>query len=137
MLGIDELRAALARADQVAICLPLTAETRGLFDTAALAAMRQGAYLYNIGRGPIVDTAALVASLQSGHLGGAGLDVTDPEPLPADSPLWNMANVIITAHTAGATPRYWDRAIEILETNVERFRAGEPLLNLVDQRAGY
>jgi phosphoglycerate dehydrogenase-like enzyme len=70
-------------------------------------------------------------------LAGAGLDVTDPEPLPADSPLWAMENVLITAHTSGATPRLWDRSVEILIVNLERFRRGEPLLNLVDPTEGY
>ena len=78
----------LREADHVVITLPLTAETRGLFSTARLAAMKPGAHLYNVGRGAIVDPAALLAALRSGHLAGAGLDVTDPEPLPADSPLW-------------------------------------------------
>ncbi|HEY8447395.1 MAG TPA: D-2-hydroxyacid dehydrogenase [Thermomicrobiales bacterium] len=135
--GIEQLPAMLGRADHVAICLPLTRETHGLFNRETIAAMRPGSYLYNIGRGPIVETQALIEALQSGHLAGAGLDVTDPEPLPPDSPLWDMENVIITAHTSGATPRYWDRAVEILSANIERFRAGQDLINLVDPEAGY
>lgn len=127
----------LPRADHTAICLPLTQETRGLFSREMIQQMRRGSYLYNIGRGPIVDTAALVEALRSGHLAGAGLDVTDPEPIPEDSPLWEMDSVIITAHTSGATPRYWDRAIEILAANIERYRSGQPLLNVVDPLAGY
>jgi phosphoglycerate dehydrogenase-like enzyme len=135
--GFDALHRLLPEAHHDAICLPLTPHTRGLFDRATILRLRPGAFLYNIGRGAIVDTAALVESLQTGQLGGAGLDVTDPEPLPADSPLWDMPNVIITSHTSGATPRYWDRAIVILESNIERFRSGAELLNVVDLASGY
>ena len=127
----------LPRADHVAICLPLTARTRGLFDGTMFGRMKRGAYLYNIGRGAIVETPALVAALQSGQLGGAGLDVTEPEPLPPDSPLWEMPNVIITAHTSGSTPRYWERAFEVLRDNIARFERGAPLRNLVNPSEGY
>ena len=137
VVGIDRLDGVLGRADHVVNSLPLTAQTRGLFDAARLARMKQGAFLYNLGRGGTVDTAALAASLASGHLGGAGLDVTDPEPLPPESPLWDMANVLITAHTAGGTPRYWDRGLALLEANLDRFVSGEPLINVVDLGAGY
>jgi phosphoglycerate dehydrogenase-like enzyme len=137
VVGLADLIRVLPQAHHVAICLPLTPQTRGLFVRDTFNVMRPGAYLYNIGRGPIVDTAALVDALSSGHLGGAGLDVTDPEPLPADSPLWDMENVIITSHTSGATPRYWDRAIAILESNIERYRSGGELLNVVDLGLGY
>ncbi|MDP9365977.1 MAG: D-2-hydroxyacid dehydrogenase [Chloroflexota bacterium] len=141
--GIDEvvpmarLDEALGRADHVAISLPLTERTRGLFDAGRFAAIKPGAHLYNVGRGGTVETAALVAALESGRLAGAGLDVTDPEPLPADSPLWGMPNVLITAHTSGATPRYWDRGVEVLEENIRRYLAGEELLNAVDAGEGY
>jgi len=135
--GVERLPELLPAADHVAICLPLTPRTRGLFDAAMLARLKPGAYLYNVGRGAIVDSAALASALLSGRVAGAGLDVTDPEPLPPDSPLWALDNVLITAHTAGATPRYWDRALEILLANVERFRQGEPLLNRVDPAEGY
>ncbi|MDI3340114.1 MAG: D-2-hydroxyacid dehydrogenase [Sphaerobacter sp.] len=133
----EGLHALLGESDHVAICLPLTPRTRHLFGPAEFRAMRRDAYLYNIGRGAIVDQAALIAALQAGEIAGAGLDVTDPEPLPPDSPLWDMPNVIITAHTAGGTPRYWDRAIEILLENIGRFRRDAPLRNVVDQREGY
>lgn len=131
------LPAALRSADHVVIALPLTHRTRHLFDAEMLAQMKPTAYLYNIGRGAIVDTAALIDALYNGRLAGAGLDVTDPEPLPADSPLWSMENVIITAHTSGATPRYWDRGLAVLEENIRRFAAGEPLVNVVDLAEGY
>lgn len=135
--GEDALAAMLPRADHVAICLPLTDRTRNLFDAAMLARTKPGAYLYNVGRGAIVETEALIAALRSGLLAGAGLDVTDPEPLPPDSPLWEMPNVIITAHTSGATPHYWERAYRILATNIARFGRGEALINVVDPQEGY
>lgn len=134
---IAELRRLLPSADHVAICLPLTPETHGLFDSEMVAAMKPGSFIYNIGRGQILESKALIAALESGHLRGAGLDVTDPEPLPVDSPLWDMKNVLITAHTAGATPHYWERASEILITNIKRISAGETPVNLVDQHLGY
>jgi phosphoglycerate dehydrogenase-like enzyme len=127
----------LPRADVVVISLPLTDETRGLFDAARLARMRPGATLVNIARGPIVDTEALVAALESGHLGGACLDVTDPEPLPTSSPLWGREDVILTPHVAGVAELTGERRSAIFRENVRRFAAGEPLLNLVDRAAGY
>lgn len=132
--ALDDL---LPEADHVAICLPLTPETRQLFDARRFAGMKTGAYLYNIGRGDIVDQDALIDALRTGHLGGAGLDVTSPEPLPAESPLWTLPNVLITAHTSGRSPLYWNRGIEIVAENVRRFLANEPLHNVVDQRRGY
>ncbi len=140
---VDELGVAadldrfLARADVVAIALPLTDETRGLFDAERLALMKPGAVLINIARGPIVDSAALVASLESGHLAGACLDVTDPEPLPADSPLWAMENVVITPHVAGTAELTGERRWTLFRENVERWSRGAELVNLVDKRAGY
>lgn len=134
---IGKLSRLLSTADHVAVCLPLTPETRGLFDAQRFEEMKRGACFYNVGRGQIVDTPALIAALESGRLRGAGLDVTDPEPLPPDSPLWRMENVIITAHTSGATPHYWERATEILATNIERLNTGQPPVNLVNQRLGY
>ena len=117
--------------------MPETAQSRGLFDAAAFAAMKRGAMIYNVGRGPVIDTAALIDALRAGHLGGAGLDVTDPEPLPADSPLWEMDNVLITAHTSGATPRYWERQSALIAENIRRIQQGETPLNVVDLAAGY
>jgi D-2-hydroxyacid dehydrogenase (NADP+) len=135
--GVDQLKKVLPRADHVVIAMPLTPRSRRLFDGATIGAMKRGAYLYNIGRGPIIDPVALVDHLRSGHLAGAGLDVTDPEPLPPDSPLWDMENVIITSHTSGGTPKYWDRAFSILHENIRRFVADEPLQNVVDVTEGY
>ena len=137
IISTDALAMRVEEADHVAVCLPLTDHTRGLIDAPTIAAMKTGAYIYNIGRGPIIDQAALVRALEDGRLGGAGLDVTDPEPLPEDSPLWDMPNVLITAHTSGSSPVYWERASEIVIENVKRWQAGEPLSNVIDVEHGY
>ena len=137
MTATADLDAVLGRADHVVITLPLTDETRGLFSAARIAAMKPGAHLYNVGRGAIVDPAALLAALRSGHLRGAGLDVTEPEPLPADSPLWREPGVIVTAHSSGLTPRSFERYQALLLENLRRFQRGETLLNVVDKRLGY
>lgn len=133
----DELRDALAHADHVVVTLPDTPGTRNLLDAAAFAACKPGAMIYNVGRGAVVDTDALVAALKSGHLGGAGLDVTEPEPLPVDSPLWDLENVLITAHTSGASPRYWERQEALISENLARFLEGRPLRNVVDFEHAY
>ncbi|WP_459192046.1 D-2-hydroxyacid dehydrogenase [Halosimplex sp. J119] len=114
------LQGALARSDYVVVAAPLTEETRGLVGSSEIAAMPTDAVLVNVGRGPIVDTDALVAAIRDNKIGGAGLDVTDPEPLPADHPLWEFDNVRVTPHNSGATPEYWNRLAEILESNLER-----------------
>jgi phosphoglycerate dehydrogenase-like enzyme len=137
VFGSEDLPAALADADHVVLTLPNTPRSRGLFDAAAFAAMKPGAAIYNVGRGQVIDTTALIAALESGYLGGAGLDVTDPEPLPADSPLWDMENVLITAHTSGATPRYWERQADLIAENIRRIQRGDAPRNLVDLEAGY
>lgn len=135
--GFDDLPARLGEADHVAICLPQTPTTIGFFNAELIAACKPGAYVYNIGRGPVVDQDALIAALDSGHLAGAGLDVTDPEPLPADSPLWRRENVMITAHTAGGTPFFFERLMETVAENLHRIQSGQPLMNLVNLEAGY
>ncbi len=127
----------LGAADVVAICCPLTETTTGLFDDAVLAAMKPGAILVNITRGEVVDDAALVRCLASGRLGGAALDVTPIEPLPADHPLWRFDNVVITPHTAGASQHRSRRNLARFCDNLRRYRAGEQLIGLVDKRAGY
>ena len=133
----DDLHEFLAQADHVAVCLPLTDGTRHMFSTAEFAAMKPTAYIYNIGRGAIIDQDALIAALQNEEIAGAGLDVTVPEPLPADSPLWDMTNVQITCHTSGSTPFNWPRGLEILMDNLGRFQRGEALRNVVDKLEGY
>lgn len=137
VFGVSSLHDALVEADQVVVTLPETPQTRGLFDAQAFSAMKPAALIYNVGRGTTIDTQALIEALASGHLGGAGLDVTDPEPLPADSPLWTMENVLITSHTSGSTPRYWDRLGPLVADNIGRIQRGEPPRNIVDLDAGY
>jgi D-2-hydroxyacid dehydrogenase (NADP+) len=122
---MSDLKAVLPKADYVALCCPLTPETENLIDGAALALMKPSAYLVNVARGRVVDEAALVEALDSRRIAGAGLDVTVEEPLPATSPLWGMAQVLITPHTAGETRRYEDNVIEILEDNLARLWRGE------------
>jgi phosphoglycerate dehydrogenase-like enzyme len=117
--------------------VPLTDATHHLMDARRLARMRPGAYLYNVSRGAVVDEAALVAALRAGRLGGAGLDVFEEEPLPKESPLWDLENVILTPHVAGATPRYYERAAALFADNLERFLAGRPLENRFESGRGY
>ena len=123
----DRFEELLGWADAIAVTAPLTDETRGLFDATAFAAMRPGAWFVNVGRGEIVDEAALVESLLDEHLGGAGLDVFATEPLPADSPLWRFPNVIITPHSSGDTSRSHRRADDLFVENFRRYTSGEPL----------
>ena len=118
--GFDDLPDALAGVEYVAIAAPLTDATRGLFSRPEFETLPPNAILANVGRGPIVDTDDLVWALRSNRLHAACLDVTDPEPLPADHPLWDLGNAYITPHNAGHTPYYWDRVAEILARNLER-----------------
>lgn len=137
MVSPAELLAALPEADFVVVTAPLTAETKHMFNADAFAAMKSTAYLVNIGRGGIVDEQALISALQSGSIGGAGLDVFEKEPLPEESPLWSMPNVMITAHYSGLTPNYDNRAFEILLDNLRRYQSNQPLRNIVDKQLGY
>ncbi len=127
----------LAQSDVVAICAPLTPETHGMFDDAAFQAMQAHALLVNVTRGKIIDGPALLRALNNGSIGGAGLDVTPEEPLPADSPLWDMPNVIITPHVAGGSPIRLDRTVGLFCDNLERLLVGKPLLSVIDKEKGY
>jgi phosphoglycerate dehydrogenase-like enzyme len=133
----EALKSFLGECDFVVVTVPLTAKTRRMIDTAALAAMKPGSIFINIARGDVVDEPALIKALESGHLGGAALDVFSHEPLPGDSPLWQMPNVIISPHIAGATPYYDDRATDLFAENLSRFVAGEKLINAVDRALDY
>jgi len=135
--GLERLPELLGRADWVVLAAPHTQATRGLIGRAELARMKPGAVLVNLGRGALVDEPALVAALQAGRIAGAALDVVSREPLAADSPLWDLPNVILTPHVSGLGPDYWERAVEQFSGNLERHLAGRPLLNVVDKRAGY
>jgi phosphoglycerate dehydrogenase-like enzyme len=132
-----DLPAFVARADVIVDALPLTAETKGVFDRKIFDAAKRGALFINVGRGATVVTADLVAALKDGRIGGAGLDVTDPEPLPADHPLWKTPNVLITPHVAalidtGDEPRWL-----IARENLRRYAQGGKLLSEVDIKRGY
>jgi phosphoglycerate dehydrogenase-like enzyme len=133
----DEFVELAKRADVVVNATPLTPETRGMFDATLFAAIKQGAYFINIGRGESVDTAALTAALSSGRLGGAGLDVTDPEPLPPGHALWSMENVVLTPHIATSSDFRGDRTVTLVVENVRRYVRGDKLLSVVDLAAGY
>lgn len=126
----DRLPELLAWADAIAVTAPLTDATRNMFDDAAFASMRPGAWFINVGRGEIVDEVALGDNLLSGHLGGAGLDVFTVEPLPADSPLWIHPNVIITPHASGSTEHSRRRSTDVFVENFRRFTNDEPLVNV-------
>jgi phosphoglycerate dehydrogenase-like enzyme len=134
---LDRLHEMLEQADFVSICCPLTPETEGMMSTAEFRVMKPTAFLINIARGKIVDQPALIEALRAGKLAGAGLDVTNPEPLPKESPLWEMDNVIITPHHAGQSPKAPRRVFELFCENLKRFVAGEPLINVVDKTRGY
>jgi phosphoglycerate dehydrogenase-like enzyme len=133
----EALRDVLAASDVVVIALPLTDETRGLLGEAEFRAMKRTAIVINIGRGPIVQEAALVRALQERWIGGAGLDVFEREPLPGDSPLWAMEDVIITPHVSGGWPGYLEAAVPLFCENLARYLRGTALLNLVDKSRGY
>ena len=139
MFTVDNIDEAIKNADIVALCMPGTPETTGLFDKNRLAAMKKGAILLNIGRGSAVDQDALINALKSGHLGGAGLDVTTPEPLPADSPLWLMPNVIITPHISGgdSLDLIQDLITDKFVRYLADYAAGRPFEYIVDPKVGY
>lgn len=126
--AIDQLAACLPKADVVALTCPLTPETTGLIDAKALGLMKPTAMLVNVARGAVVDEPALIAALQQGRLKAAGIDVTVEEPLPANSPLWRMENVLLTPHTAGETCAYEDNVLDIMLANFERLWRGEATL---------
>lgn len=127
----DNLHALLAQSNYVVLAVPLSDHTRRLIDSDAIARMRPRAHLINIARGGLVDEKALVAALASGHLAGAAIDVADEEPLPADSPLWDAPNLLITPHFTPQLPDRDERALELLLDNLRRYREEEPMLNVL------
>jgi phosphoglycerate dehydrogenase-like enzyme len=132
--SVDDL---LAISDYVVLAAPVTPSTQHIIGAERLTRMKPTAYLINVARGSLVDEPALIVALRDERIGGAALDVFDEEPLPADSPLWNLPNVLITPHTAALTEKMWDRHYELVTRNLRRYMRGEPLLNLVDKREGY
>ena len=132
-----ELHAMLPECDYVVASAPLTANTRHLLSAAEFELMKRDAIVMNVGRGPVIDEAALVRALQEKKIRGAALDVFEVEPLPAESPLWAMENVFISAHTADRTKSWLNDAMTLFLEQFERWRTGKPLQNVVDKRAGY
>jgi len=137
VFAISELNRLLGQSDYAVMAAPLTPATQGLMNAARLAQMKPSACLINVGRGLQVDEAALADALRSRQIGGAALDVFEREPLPADSPLWTLDNLLITPHTAGLTERLWHRHYELFSDNLRRYRSGEPLRYIVDKHQGY
>jgi phosphoglycerate dehydrogenase-like enzyme len=135
--GPDALDRLLERSHIVAVTVPSTRETRGLLDRTALERMRAGAVLINVARGDIIDESALVERLRAGALRGAALDVYEREPLPPDSPLRDLPNVLLLPHVSGTTTRFWEREEALILENIDRYLSNRPLQNLVDKNAGY
>ena len=127
----------LSQSDYLVLAAPLTDTTRGLINAARLAAMKPDSYLINVGRGPQVDEVALAEALHARRIAGAALDVFEREPLPADSPLWGIDNLLITPHTAGLTEKLWHRHYGLFSENLRRYLAGQPLRFVVDKQRGY
>jgi len=136
---MDDLDMLLGRADIVAMVLPGGSATNHIMDERRLRLMKKGAYLINVGRGNAIDPDGLYKALKDGHLGGCGLDVTEPEPLPADSPLWDLENLVITPHVAGNffLPETFERIVRIAGENLAAWANGTPYRNVVDFTTGY
>jgi phosphoglycerate dehydrogenase-like enzyme len=136
-VGLERLDDALRRSDYVVLATPLTPATRGLLDRPRIDALKPGAFVVNVGRGPVLDTDALYDGVRTGQLDGAALDVTDPEPLPPEHPLWTHPNVIVTSHTASTPELAWPWFLELVEENVRRFGRGEELTGTIDVAERY
>ena len=135
--GKEELAEFLGQCHVLAICAPLTPETHSMMGATQFAQLPKGAVVINVGRARIIDTDALMGALESGHLGGASLDVFPQEPLPSDHPLWKTPNVILTPHTSGFRQGHWDEVIDLFGDNLDRFLRGEPLKFQVQPDLGY
>jgi phosphoglycerate dehydrogenase-like enzyme len=137
MVKPGQIDSVLPLADVVFVTVPETPATKGMIGTAQFQQMKRGAYFIAVSRGTVYSMDGLVQALSSKRLAGAGVDVTDPEPLPRNHPLWKFKNVVITPHIAGASDRSLARVLELLRENINHFAAGEPLLNTVDKNQGY
>jgi phosphoglycerate dehydrogenase-like enzyme len=135
--AVQQLADAVASADYVVNTLPATDETRHVFDHVVFEAMNAGTRFVNVGRGSTVDEGALIRALETGQIAGAALDVFEEEPLPADSPLWTMPNVIVSPHMAGDAAGWRESVVELFVRNLERYLTARPLLNVVDKTRGY
>ena len=137
MVKPNQLDSVLPQADVIFVTVPETPSTKGMIGAPQFQEMKRGAYFIAVSRGAVYSMDGLVQALGSHRLAGAGLDVTDPEPLPRNHPLWKFKNVVVTPHIAGASDRSLARVIDLLKENIRRFAAGEPLLNTVDRTKGY
>ena len=137
VLPTTRLHELLSRSDYVVLSPPVTAATKGMIGREQLAAMKHSACLINVGRGPLVDESALTHALRERTIAGAALDVFDQEPLPPESPLWDLENLLITPHTGGMTEKMWGRHYAVFSENLRRFLTGQPLLAVVDKKLGY
>jgi phosphoglycerate dehydrogenase-like enzyme len=137
IVGPADINELLRQADYVVLAAPVTDSTKAIANAERLALMKPGACLINVGRGPLVDESALAAALRDTKIGGAALDVFPKEPLAADSPLWDLPNLLITPHTAALTDKLWERHYSLFSANLRRYLAGQPLLAVVDKRKGY
>ena len=137
LVASDDLDRVLKQSEVLAIACPLTSDTEGMISDKQLAALPEGAFVVNIGRGKIIDEESLIESLRSGHLGGAGLDVFSEEPLPEDSPLWDMSNVIVTPHVGGQQTNYGGKAAHRFAHNLKLYHEGKPLKWVVDYKLEY
>jgi len=137
VLPANQLDDLLSQSDYVVLAVPVTPSTQRLIGSEQIAKMKSDACLINVGRGSLIDEAALVKTLRERAIGGAALDVFEKEPLPADSPLWDLENLLITPHTAGMTEKLWERHYTLFSENLRRYQSGEPLLAVVDKKSGY
>ena len=137
IVSTDRFAEVVREADYLAVTAALTPQTRGMVSAEILRALKPTAWVINIARGPIVDEAALATALTEKRIGGAALDVFEKEPLPAGSPLWSLDNAILTPHVSNSSPKVRERSLALVTENVRRFKAGEPLLNVVDRAVGY
>lgn len=135
--GADGLATLLRTCEYVVSALPSTDATQHLLDAARIALLRPDAVVVSVGRGDVIDEAALADALAAGRLRGAALDVFEHEPLPPESPLWRLDNTLVLPHVSATTPRFWERQVALIRENVRRYLAGEPLRNVVDKRRGY
>lgn len=137
VVAADRLADVVGEADYLAVAAPLTPATRGAISREVISRMKPTAWIMNIGRGAIIDEPAMIEALQAKTIAGAALDVFTTEPLPKESPLWALENVIITPHHSGSSPRASERTLKLFAENLRRYKAGEPLINRVDFEAGY
>lgn len=137
VLPVRELSRLLAESDYVVLAVPVTPSTRGLLSAERIPMMKPEACVINVGRGALLDEAALADALRQHRIGGAALDVFEQEPLPPESPLWDLENLLITPHTAGLTDKLWERHYALIRENLQRYLAGKPLQAMVDKQKGY